>query len=175
MTTQFALYLIGGFCAVGITIYLVKFIDKQRGLRLHKLDYWTREFYKAIDEAMACDDVSLAIDIVEVMNDSVASPDSANAWIIVFSKSRNNNEQQVVGTRDSALSKASQTLKNALARCVIAGVMTISYRSMVPGFILRSLMAEFFAEPRRAVEFAGKPDLRSKVRHLIHADACAPG
>ena len=145
MTTQFALYLIGGVCAVSTAIYLVKVINIERGHRLHKLDYWTRQFYKAIDEALACDDVSLAVNIVEVMNDSVASPDSANVWITVFLRSRDNNEQQAAGTGDSSLSGASQTLKKALARCVIAGVMTASYRSMISGFILRSLMAESFA------------------------------
>ncbi|QBR72229.1 hypothetical protein CU048_14165 [Beijerinckiaceae bacterium] len=46
------------------------------------------------------------------------------------------------------------------------------YRSLILGFILRSLMAEFIAEPPKAIEFVGEPDLRSKVRHL--ADGCVP-
>jgi hypothetical protein len=147
----------------GFAIALLIFGNRLRGHRLRRLDHWTREFYKTMDEALACEDAWRVVDVLELMNECVANALSAIAWVIVFSKPKKREQ----GNPD--LLQASPKLREATGRCVIAGIMAISYHMPVVGFVLRALMAETIAEPPRAIELAGKSDLRSRIRHPVHA------
>ena len=158
--TTVTLSLTAGLIAAGLAIALLILGNQLRGHRLRRLDHWTREFYKALGEALARKDAWQAIDILEVMNDSVATTHSAIAWIAVLSKSKKRVQENKQPHPEFLHS--SVELQQAVGHCVVAGIMASSYRTPVMGFILRTLLAEIFAEPPRAIELAGKPDLRSR-------------